>query len=201
MKPATHDLDAGAKKAFFGELTVLTIDDNTSILNLLKQVLRALGVARVLQANNASSGMQYLDAHTVDIVICDLLMEPTDGFEFTRSVRRSPSYRQPWMPIIILSGFSDVNRILEARDAGATDFLIKPFAPSVLFKRIADVIERPRLFVQVESYYGPCRRRRKSSDYDGPERRSQSEQTVTDVAGERSETAATDDTQTKQAVG
>ena len=201
MKPATHDLDAGAKKAFFSELTVLTIDDNTSILNLLKQVLRALGVARVLQANNASSGMQYLDAHTVDIVICDLLMEPTDGFEFTRSVRRSPSYRQPWMPIIILSGFSDVNRILEARDAGATDFLIKPFAPSVLFKRIADVIERPRLFVQVESYYGPCRRRRKSSDYDGPERRSQSEQTVTDVAGERSETAATDDTQTKQAVG
>ena len=83
MQPATHDLDAGAKKALFSSLNVLTIDDNQSILNLLKQVLRALGVGRILQASNASQGMQYLDAHDVDIIICDLLMEPTDGFEFT----------------------------------------------------------------------------------------------------------------------
>ena len=201
MRPANHDLDAGTKKALFSNLSVLTIDDNPSILNLLKQVLRALDVGHVLQANSASTGMQYLDAHTVDIVICDLLMEPTDGLEFTRDVRRTASYRQPWVPIIILQGFSDINRILEARAAGATDFLTKPFAPSVLFKRIADVIERPRLFVQVESYYGPCRRRRKSTEYDGPERRSQIEQTITDVAGERPDTAATNKTQSKQATG
>ncbi len=201
MKPASHDLDAGAKKALFNTLNVLTIDDNQTILNLLKQVLRALGVGRILQADGASAGLQYLDTNTIDIIICDLQMEPTDGFEFTRKVRRSESYRQPWMPIIILSGFSDINRILEARDAGATDFLTKPFAPSTLFKRIADVIERPRLFVQVDSYYGPCRRRKKSTDYSGPERRSSTEQTITDVAGERSETAPADDAQIKQAVG
>ncbi len=107
-----------------------------------------------------------------------------DGLQFTQKVRRSPSYRQPWLPIVILSGYSDLPHILQARDAGATDFLTKPFVPITLFKRIVDVIERPRLLVQVESYHGPCRRRRKM-DYDGPERRRADAPEVVDVPGEQ----------------
>jgi two-component system chemotaxis response regulator CheY len=201
MNQPSHDIDIEKKKGLFSQLTVLSVEDNPNILRLPNQVLRALGVAPVLQANDANMAFQYLDARTIDIITCGLQMEPMDRFEFTRQVRRSLSYRQPWLPIVILSGFSDLDQFLEARDAGATEFVTKPFAPKTLFKRIADAIERPRLFVQVDDYYGPCRRRRKSTDYDGPERRSQHEQKVTDVAGERARPKASRDAQPKQAAG
>ena len=61
--------------------------------------------------------------------------------------------------------------MLEARDAGVTEFLVKPVSAKALVDRLRTVIERQRMFVRAESYTGPDRRRRTTAGYKGPLRR------------------------------
>ena len=67
--------------------------------------------------------------------------------------------------------FSSEKRVRMARDSGVTEFLKKPFTAESLYKRIEEIIERPRQFVRADSYIGPDRRRNKKLEYQGPERR------------------------------
>ena len=57
------------------------------------------------------------------------------------------------------------------RDAGVTEFLVKPFNARDLYRRIVQIIERPRQFVRSEDFFGPDRRRKRESNYAGPRRR------------------------------
>jgi len=99
-------------------------------------------------------------------------MEPMDGIELTKLIRKSAMSPNRLVPIILITGYSTINRISEARDVGVTEFLVKPFSANDIATRIAYVINKPRDFIDsVGSYFGPCRRRRKISDYKGPFRR------------------------------
>src|SRR5690606_14043240 len=93
-----------------------------------------------------------------DIVIADWMMKPMDGISFARMVRNDPRSPNAYVPIILMTGFSERRRVLQARDAGVTEFLVKPFNARDLYKRIAQVIERPRQFVRSEDFFGPDRR-------------------------------------------
>ena len=74
-------------------------------------------------------------------------------------------------PVILITGYSSIPRVNEARNAGVTEFLVKPFTAADISKRISHVINSPRDFVQAREYFGPDRRRRKGDDYSGPKRR------------------------------
>ena len=78
-------------------------------------------------------------------------------------------------PVILVTGYSALSRVAEARDAGVTEFLVKPFSANDLAKRIAYVINKPRDFIDCTGYFGPDRRRRKNPDYKGPFRREEDE--------------------------
>jgi hypothetical protein len=71
----------------------------------------------------------------------------------------------------MLSGHSEKRRVMEARDAGVTEFLAKPIAAKALYERILSVVLSPRPFIQTKNYFGPDRRRNVNSNYQGPERR------------------------------
>jgi two-component system chemotaxis response regulator CheY len=60
---------------------------------------------------------------------------------------------------------------MQARDAGVTEFLVKPFTARDLYRRLYQIIERPRQFVRSEDFFGPDRRRKGAADYQGPLRR------------------------------
>jgi DNA-binding response OmpR family regulator len=75
------------------------------------------------------------------------------------------------VPIIMITGHTEKHQVEAARDAGITEFLIKPITAQSLFSRITEVVERPRAFVRCESYFGPDRRRRNVESYTGPWRR------------------------------
>jgi DNA-binding NtrC family response regulator len=70
-----------------------------------------------------------------------------------------------------MTGYSQKKRVIAARDSGITEFLVKPFTAKALYQRIETMIEKPRLFVKSDSYFGPDRRRKREGDYGGPERR------------------------------
>ncbi|MFQ5785140.1 MAG: response regulator [Alphaproteobacteria bacterium] len=142
------------------ELDVLLVDDNAHNNYLLTEILQSLGVRSVTKASDGISGYEILCTRNIDLVICDWKMKPVDGVKFSQRVRRSPDSPCPCVPIIMLTGHADIERVVEARDAGCNDFLAKPVSPATLLARITAILETPREFVRTLDYFGPDRRRR-----------------------------------------
>ena len=95
-----------------------------------------------------------------DIALVDWVMEPEDGIYFVKNIRGAEDSPNRLMPIIMVSGYSEESRVLAARDAGANEFVVKPFSATSLFTRIQWVVENPRRFVTTDTYFGPDRRRK-----------------------------------------
>lgn len=72
----------------------------------------------------------------------------------------------------MMTGHSERSRVYEARDAGVTEFIVKPITAKAVLDRLNAVIMRPRPFIRSRDYVGPCRQRRDAPDYAGPFRRS-----------------------------
>ncbi len=96
-----------------------------------------------------------------------------DGLEFVRLLRTDTNSPNPFVPVIMLTAHTEAKRVVEARDAGVTEFLAKPISAHQLYSRIRAIIEHPRPFVRAKSYVGPDRRRRQEPDFKGPEQRTQ----------------------------
>lgn len=152
------------------KLRVLIVDDSKNMRMLVKTILNALGVQTVREAADGQTAMQELRAGPIDVAIVDWVMEPMDGLEFVRQVRTAEDSPNTFLPIIMMTGHTEKNRIFKARDSGVTEFLAKPITAKMLLLRLTNIIENPRPFVRAKGYFGPDRRRR-SEDYSGPERR------------------------------
>jgi CheY-like chemotaxis protein len=152
-------------------LKILLVDDNHYMRVLLAEILRAIGVTRICEANDGAEGLQMMRDNPIDIVMTDLSMQPLDGIDFVRLLRNSPDSPNPTVPVIMVTGHSTFARVNEARDAGVNEFLAKPLTARGVIERLHEVIEHPRPFVRGGDYFGPERRRRHDPDYKGPRRR------------------------------
>ena len=152
-------------------LKFLVVEDDANMRHLITTILSSLGVRYTATANSAEKGFGRLSDFEADIVICDLRMEPLDGIEFTKMVRTHDDSPNRYVPIIMLTGHSELSAVERARDAGVHEFMAKPVSATRLYAKIKSIIEHPRVFVRTGDYFGPDRRRRQDPDYDGPERR------------------------------
>ncbi len=158
-------------KGAFDRLHVLIIDDNVHMRDVVETLLRALGVGTISLASNGQEALGLLRSEAIDIVLCDLEMEPLGGLDFIREMRANDASPNPVVPIIVVSGHSEKHQVVMARDAGATEFLAKPISAHELYERIRSVSMHPRPFVRTKTYFGPDRRRRLEDFYSGTERR------------------------------
>lgn len=138
---------------------------------LLTEILRAIGVRNIYEANDGAQALQVMRNHPVDIIMTDLQMQPLDGIDFVRLLRKSTDSPNPMCPVIMITGHSTLRRVAEARDVGVTEFLSKPVTARGVLQRIGLVVEHPRAFVRTDDYFGPDRRRRSDPTYAGPRRR------------------------------
>ncbi len=155
----------------FHRLKFLVIDDNAHMRRIVRQLLHGFGSREITEAEDGANGLEMFSAHKPDIVITDWAMPVYDGIEFTKAVRASDSPVTRFCPIIMLSGHSEKRCVIEARDAGVTEFLTKPVAAKSLYERILSVVLAPRPFIKTHDYFGPDRRRTVNTKYAGPERR------------------------------
>jgi len=153
------------------KLSILVVEDVAPMRQLLIVILQTLGIGKVVAANEGNEGFDLFCSEKPDIVITDWHMQPVDGIELTYKIRNDSASQNKTVPIIMLTGYSAANRIQRSRDAGATEYLAKPFTAESLIKRITYVIENPRDFIQTRDYFGPDRRRRTALNYSGPQRR------------------------------
>ena len=159
------------KQYDLSSLSFLVIDDNNYMLSIIKTLLKGFGVHRIYEASDAAEAFEEFQNSQMDVVIVDYALETLDGIEFSQLVRTANDSPNPYVPIIMLTAHSERQKVEEARDAGITEFLRKPICASDLYRRIIEVIERPRPFVRSKTYFGPDRRRRVDENYRGTERR------------------------------
>jgi two-component system chemotaxis response regulator CheY len=152
-------------------LKILLVDDNHHMRVLLAEILKAIGVRHIYEAGDGAQALQMMRNHAIDIVMTDLSMEPLDGIDFVRLLRRSPDSPNQMCPVIMITGHSTATRVQEARNAGVNEFLAKPLNARSVLERVAQVIDHPRRFVRSDDYFGPDRRRRADPGFTGPWRR------------------------------
>lgn len=125
---------------------ILIADDDPDLVSLVWQTLRQFG----MDCDIARSGQQALDAvsqHRPDAILLDINMPDLDGFEILKKLRQNLSTKA--IPVLMLTARNQESDIARGFECGADDYVIKPFHPWDLAKRLDKVIAavgRPRVF-------------------------------------------------------
>ncbi len=117
--------------------TILIVDDSESIREVVRFTLENAGYA-VLVAADGKDALKFLDGREIDLLITDLHMPEMDGIELIKNVRNDDSYKR--IPILFLTTESQKEKKMEAKTAGATGWIIKPFVPAKLLAALNKVI-------------------------------------------------------------
>jgi len=121
----------------FSKLTVLLVEDDSFALKLAQTVLRNLGVGHIILARDGSEAIKILDskATKADLIISDWNMPNVTGLDLLRHVRKT------WanMPFIMLTGRATEDFVLAAKENGVNGYVVKPFSPDQLMKKIQSV--------------------------------------------------------------
>jgi two-component system chemotaxis response regulator CheY len=119
--------------------SILTVDDSPSLRMAIRIALTGAGY-RVTEAGDGVEGLAKAGAETFDMIVTDLNMPNMDGLTMIRELRTQPA--QAGVPIIFLTTESDADMKAQAKAAGATGWLVKPFVPDQLIKIARKVLGR-----------------------------------------------------------
>jgi len=146
---------------YLQQISILIVDDQDFIRSILRQMLGVLGAKDMHDALDGEEAWEVASSVTPDLIIADWEMKPVNGIDFALRIRNDKDSPNPYIPIIMMTGHSDMKHVIAARDAGINEFVTKPIAAKALFDRIVNVIEKPRNFIRADIYFGPDRRRRR----------------------------------------
>jgi len=117
--------------------TVLVVDDSPSIREAVGFTLQNEGY-QVIKADSGKNALLYFENTQVDLVITDLHMPEMNGIDLTKEIRKLPYFSR--IPILVLTTESQVAKKMEAKQAGATGWIVKPFVAEKLISVVKKVI-------------------------------------------------------------
>lgn len=150
-------------------LTVLLVEDSPFMRSLLANSLKALGVGNIRTYDHGGDLIDVLrlygadptltDLTSLDLIISNWEMSPVDGMMLLRWIRRHKESPDRFIPFVMITSYTEEERLVAMREMGVTEVLAKPYTVKALMERLLSVIERPRQFVHTKTYFGPDRRR------------------------------------------
>ncbi|MFW6248192.1 MAG: response regulator [Bacteroidota bacterium] len=117
--------------------SILIVDDSESIREVVNFTLQNEGY-EVLVGIDGKDALKFFDGRTIDLIITDLHMPEMDGIGLIKEVRKMENYQR--VPILFLTTESQAAKKMEAKEAGATGWIIKPFVPAKLIAAINKVL-------------------------------------------------------------
>jgi two-component system, cell cycle response regulator len=114
---------------------VLIIDDSITIRQRIKlELKKATLFDEYHEARDGAEGLRVVEAHPIDLVLCDVIMPGMDGFEFLAAMKAAEGSAD--IPVIMLTGQESTEKKIQGLDLGASDYLTKPFDPGELIARV-----------------------------------------------------------------
>ncbi|MHC9290973.1 response regulator transcription factor [Mycobacterium sp. LTG2003] len=117
---------------------VLIADDDTVVRDVVRRYLERDGL-EVSIAEDGTEALRLLDSEHIDVAVLDVMMPGSDGLSLCRDLRRDGDYS---MPVILLTALGEEDDRIAGLEAGADDYLTKPFSPRELALRVRSVLRR-----------------------------------------------------------
>jgi DNA-binding response OmpR family regulator len=117
---------------------ILTVEDDERIRTAVKLALEDEGW-EIHEAEDGEEALSAFSSHPADVVLIDIMLPGIDGFEVCRSIRKESD-----VPIVMVTARADTHDVVAGLEAGADDYLTKPFAPKELSARIRALLRRAR---------------------------------------------------------
>jgi two-component system chemotaxis response regulator CheY len=138
---------------------VLLIEDDHYMRKVIRSLLLANGITLTFEVATGRDGLDAICTCYPDVVLLDWELPDMKGTDLMRIVRAPGKFPRPDIPIIMLTGHVERERVMEAVRLGVNEFLRKPVSGKALLDRVTAVRARPRAMVQIGDYYGPEPRR------------------------------------------
>lgn len=125
--------------SFLDGRTILVVDDEEAVREYVREILRPAGTnLRILEAGNGQEALDILDANLPHIILLDLKMPVMDGYVFLERCRENP--KTTWVPILVLTAYTQAEAEIDVLDSGANDFMTKPIARLELMARMRSLL-------------------------------------------------------------
>lgn len=130
------------KDSDLAKVSALVVDDETFMRQLIGRLLNDIGVRNVAFAGDGADAMSKFSDKTrnFDLVVCDLEMPKMDGFEFVKRLRARADLPCRDVPVLIVTGHSQEDNVVNAVKMGIHGFLVKPISKQALESRVRSAI-------------------------------------------------------------
>lgn len=119
-------------------MKVLIVDDYQTMLRILRNLLRQLEFNNVEEAKDGGAALELLRKEQFGLVISDWNMEPMTGIQLLREVRADPKLKA--LPFIMITAESKSENVIAAKEAGVSNYIVKPFNSETLRAKLASVL-------------------------------------------------------------
>lgn len=151
-------------------LKVCIVDADSQMRQMIRDALTGMGINQIRECADSGMAQQLIGEFRPDLCIFDWSTGPIDAITFVKSLRVRENDQDAAMQIIMMMSNANTRRVIDARNAGVDEFLVKPISLRALHGRLLTLVENPRVFVRTPTYVGPDRRRH-DRPFAGPDRR------------------------------
>ncbi len=121
-------------------MQLLVVDDSSTMRRIIRNNLKAIGYSEVLEAENGEGALAQLTQQPVDLVITDWNMPVMNGIELVAKIRATPAIGKT--PVLMVTTMAEKENIIQAIQAGVTNYVVKPFDAATLKKKIEQVLAK-----------------------------------------------------------
>jgi two-component system, chemotaxis family, chemotaxis protein CheY len=122
---------------------VLIVEDQEVIRQIVWKMLKDIGFGNIVEVADGTQAIREVLATKPDLIICDIAMEPMDGIKFVETLQARGFKDKDRIPTIFLTGHTERDLVVKAKQLGADGFLVKPVSPKDLRARISYAMNRP----------------------------------------------------------
>ena len=122
------------------ELTALIFEDNQFDQRILAAMLRAFDFVDIINTDDPADAIKIINREDISIAFVDIVMPEANGLEFLKLIRNSSASRNPDLPIVIVSAYSEKKWVMHAIKSGADDYIIKPISPELVYRKVHQIL-------------------------------------------------------------
>ncbi len=123
--------------------SILVVDDSATMRRVLIQSLEKIGFPTIIPASSGEEALEILSKNPIDLVVLDIEMPGMNGLAVLWMMKRDPLLKE--IPVIVISGAEELDTAATCIEAGAEDYLHKPYNPTILRARVESSLEKKRL--------------------------------------------------------